>query len=334
MGGKQLGFSDYELTTAKKQTKREKFLSEMEVVVPWQALIALIEPHYPKASKKGGRPPYPLGTMLRIHLLQQWYSLSDPAMEEALIEVPTMRRFAGIELISDRIPDETTILTFRHLLEKHGLGEQIFDTVKALLAARGVTMRQGTIVDATLIAAPSSTKNKEGKRDPEMHQTKKGNQWYHRFAEGCAYGMKVHAGVDKDSGLIHSVVVTAANVHDLTPVAELLHGEEEVVYGDAGYQGIAKRPEMAGKATEFRVAMRPGKRRALPDTPDGRLQDLIETAKAHIRSKVEHPFRVIKQQFGFQKTRLRGLAKHRCKINVLAALSNLFQARRQLLATA
>ena len=158
MGGKQLGFSDYELTTAKKQTKREKFLAEMEVVVPWQALIDLIEPHYPKSSKKGGRPPYPLATMLRIYLLQQWYSLSDPAMEEALIEVPTMRGFAGIELISDRIPDETTILTFRHLLEKHDLGEQIFETVKAHLSAMGMTMRQGTIVDATLIAAPSSTK--------------------------------------------------------------------------------------------------------------------------------------------------------------------------------
>ena len=214
-------------------------------------------------------------------------------MEEALIEIPTMRRFAGIELISDRIPDETTILTFRHLLETHELGERIFETVKAHLNARGMAMRQGTIVDATLIAAPSSTKNKAGKRDPEMHQTKKGNQWY--------FGMKVHAVVDKDSGLIHSVVVTAANVHDLTPAAELLHGDEEVVYGDAGYQGIAKRPEMAGKSTEFRVAMRPGKRRALPDTPDGKLQDLIETAKAHVRAKVEHPFRVIKQQFGFQK---------------------------------
>ena len=161
-------------------------------------------------------------------------------------------------------------------------------------------MRQGTIVDATLIAAPSLTKNKEGKRDPEMHQTKKGNQWY--------FGMKVHIGVDKDSGLIHSVVTTAANVHDLTPAAELLHGDEELVYGDAGYQGIAKRPEMEGMAAEFRVAMRPGKRRALPHTPDGRLQDLIETAKAHVRAKVEHPFRVIKHQFGFQKTRLRGLA--------------------------
>ena len=171
------------------------------------------------------------------------------------------------------------------MLEKHELGEQIFETVKAHLNARGMTMRQGTIVDATLIAVPSSTKNKEGTLDPEMHQTKKGNQWY--------YGMKIHAGVDKDSGLIHSLVTTSANVHDLTPAAELLHGDEEVVYGDAGYQGIAKRPERQGAAAEFKVAMRPGKRRVLPDTPDGRLEDLIETAKAHVRAKVEHPFRVI-----------------------------------------
>jgi IS5 family transposase len=324
MGGKQLGFGDYEQSTAKKRTKREKFLAEMDAVVPWQALIALIEPHYPRTSSKGGRPPYPLATMLRIHLMQQWYSLSDPAMEDALIEVPTMRRFAGINLISDRIPDETTILAFRHLLEKNNLGERIFETVKSHLSKRGMTMRQGTIVDATLIAAPSSTKNKDGKRDPEMHQTKKGNQWY--------FGMKIHAGVDKDSGLIHSVVTTAANVHDLTPAAELLHGEEEVVYADAGYQGIGKRPEMADKTTEFRVAMRPSKRRALPDTPGGKLQDLVETAKAHIRAKGEHPFRVIKQQFGFQKTRLRGMVKNRCKVNVLAALTNLFLARRQLIA--
>ena len=177
-------------------------------------------------------------------------------------------------------------------------------------------MRQGTIVDATLIASPSSTKNKEGKRDPEMPQTKKGNQWY--------YGMKVHIGVDKDSCLIHSVVTTAA---------ELLHGDEEVVYGDAGYQSIAKRPEMTGNSAEFRVAIQPGKRRAIPDTPNCKLQDLIETAKAHIRSKVEHPFRVIKQQFGFQKTKLRGMTKNRCKMNVLVALRNLFLTRRQLLAT-
>jgi IS5 family transposase len=323
MGGKQLGFGDYEQAIAKKRTKREKFLAEMDEVVPWKALIDLIEPHYPKTGSKGGRPPYPLATMLRIHLLQQWYSLSDPAMEDALIEVATMRRFAGIDIISDRIPDETTILAFRHLLEKHNLGKRIFETVKAHLKERGMAMKQGTIIDATLIAAPSSTKNKDGKRDPEMHQTCKGKQWH--------FGMKIHAGVDKDSGLIHSIVTTAANVHDLTPAAELLHGEEEVVYADAGYQGIEKRPEMKGKTARFRVAMRPGKRRALPDTPEGRLDDLVETAKAHIRAKGEHPFRVIKQQFGFQKTRLRGMVKNHCKVNVLAALTNLFLARRQLL---
>jgi len=188
-----------------------------------------------------------------------------------------------------------------------------------------MTMRQGTIVDATLIAAPSSTKNKQAKRDPEMHQTKKGIQWY--------FGMKVHAGVNKDSGLIHSARVTAANVHVLTPAAELLHGDEDVVYRDAGYQGIAKKPEMAGKRKEFRVAMRPGKRRDLPDNPKGRMQDPIETARAHARSKDELPFWVIKQQFGFQKTRLRGLAKNRYKTNVMAALTNLFLVRRRLLAT-
>jgi IS5 family transposase len=261
--------------------------------------------------------------MLRIHLMQQWYDLSDPAMEDALIEVPTMRRFAGIDLISDRIPDETTILSFRHLLEKHDLGKQIFETVKAHLKANGMAMKQGTIIDATLIAAPSSTKNKKGERDPEMHQTKKGNQWY--------FGMKVYIGVDKDNGLIHSIETTSANVHDLTPAAELLHGEETVVYADSGYQGIEKREEMKGKAIGFRVAMRPGKRRALPDTPEGRLDDLIETAKAHIRAKGEHPFRVIKRQFGFQKTRLRGMLKNGCKVNVLASLANLFMARHLLL---
>jgi IS5 family transposase len=234
-----------------------------------------------------------------------------------------MRRFAGIDMISDRIPDETTILAFRHLLEKNDLGKQIFEVVKAHLKANGMAMKQGTIIDATLIAAPSSTKNKKGERDPEMHQTKKGNQWY--------FGMKVHIGVDKDNGLIHSVETTAANVHDLTAAADLLHGEEKVVYADAGYQGIEKRPEMEGKGIGFRVAMRPGKRRALPNTPEGRLDDLVETAKAHIRAKGEHPFRVIKQQFGFQRTRLRGMLKNHCKVNVLAALSNLFMARRRLL---
>ena len=261
--------------------------------------------------------------MLRVHLLQQWYDLSDPAMEDALLEVATMRRFAGIAQITDRIPDETTILAFRHPLEEKDLGAQIFETVKAHLKANGMAMKQGTIIDATIIAAPSSTKNEKRERDPEMHQTCKGKQWH--------FGMKVHIGVDSESGLIHSVGTTAANVHDLTPAAELLHGEETVVYADAGYQGIEKRPEMQGRGIGFRTAMRPGKRRTLPATPEGRLDDLIETAKAHFRAKVEHPFRVIKRQFGFQKTRLRGMLKNRCKVNVLAALSNLFMARHELL---
>ena len=291
--------------------------------MPWKALVDLIEPHYPRTSSKGGRPPYPLETMLRVHLMQQWYDLSDPAMEDALIEVATMRRFAGIALITDRIPDETTILAFRHLLEQNGLGDQIFEAVKAHLNANGMAMKQGTIIDATIIAAPSSTKNEKRERDPEMHQTCKGKQWH--------FGMKVHIGVDSESGLIHSVETTAANVHDLTPAAELLHGEETVVYSDAGYQGIEKRPEMQGRGIGFRVAMRPGKRRALPATPEGRVDDLIETAKAHFRAKVEHPFRVIKRQFGFQKTRLRGMLKNRCKVNVLAALSNLFIERHEML---
>jgi IS5 family transposase len=204
----------------------------MEKVVPWKALIDLIAPHYPRTSTKGDRSPCPRSTMLRIHLMQQWYSLSDPGMEEALIEVPTMRRFAGIDMISVRIPDETTILTSRHLLYKHILGEQIFETVKAHLKDNGMPMKQGAIIDGTLIAAISSTKNEKWVRHPEMHQTCKGKQWHSV--------MKVHIGVDKDTGLIHSVETTAANLHDLTPAAELLYGEEEVVYADAGYQGIEK----------------------------------------------------------------------------------------------
>ena len=329
MGGKQLGFSDYELTTAKKQTKREKFLSEMEAVVPWQELLALIAPFYPKASKKGGRPPYPLATMLRIHLLQQWYSLSDPAMEEALIEVPSMRRFAGIELISDRIPDETTILTFRHLLEKYELGEQIFETVKGHLNARGMTMRQGTIVDPTLISAPSSTKNKEGKRDLEMHQTKKGNQWH--------FGMKAHIGADAESGLVHTVTGTAANEHDITQAHALLHGEEAVVFADSGYRGITKREEIQAQhpGVDWQVAMMPGKRRALKKskTVDA-LIDKLEKIKASIRAKVEHPFRVIKCQFGYRKTRYRGLVKNTAQLTTLFALSNLWMVRKRIIQAA
>jgi IS5 family transposase len=194
---------------------REKFMAELDQVMPWQALIALIDPHYPKAGSYGGRPPYPLATMLRFNLMQQWYSHSKPAMEDALIEVPTIHRFAGINILSDRIPDQTAILEFRHLMKKHNLSEQVFESVKVYLKERGMTMKQGTIIDATLIAAPSSTNNKAAEQDPEMHQTKKDNQWY--------LGMKIHAGVVKDTSLFHSIFTTAANVHILTQAAEMLH---------------------------------------------------------------------------------------------------------------
>jgi IS5 family transposase len=203
---------------AKKRTKHETFLTEMDAGSHWQALITLIEPHYPKTCSKGGRPAHPLETMLRVHLTQQWYELSDQAKEDVLIEVPTMRLFVGIDLIGDRIPDETTILGFRHLLEKHDLGMQTFETVNANLKEQGMSMKQGTIIDATLIAAPSSTKNEKGERDPEMHQTKRGNQWY--------VGMRVHIGVDEDNGFVHMIETTSANMHDGTPSAELLHGQE------------------------------------------------------------------------------------------------------------
>ena len=233
---KQLSFSDAEYGVKRKRTRREVFLAEMQRAVPWDALEALVAPHYPKAG--GGRRPYPLATMLRVHCLQQWYGLSDPAMEEELYEIASMRQFVGLSLSRGTVPDETTILNFRHLLEEHGLGREIFETVKAHLQAAGLLLRQGTIVDATIIAAPSSTKNSTGKRDPEMHQAKKGNQWY--------FGMKAHVGVDAESGLVHSLIGTPANVADVTKAHELLHGRERVAFGDAGYIGVERRAGSSG----------------------------------------------------------------------------------------
>src|SRR5246127_2048775 len=252
---KQLSFSDAEYGGKRKRTRREVFLAEKQRAVPWARLEALFAPHYPKAG--GGRRPYPLATMLRIHCLQQWYGLSDPAMEEELYEIASMRQFAGLSLARGSVPDETTILNFRHLLEQHGLAREIFDTVKAHLQDAGLLLRQGTIVDATIVAAPSSTKNRTGERDPEMHQTKKGNQWY--------FGMKAHVGTDAESGMVHSVIGTAANVADVTQAHDLLHGEEKVAFGDAGYTGVEKRPERT-PPVNWHVAMKPGKRRALGKT--------------------------------------------------------------------
>jgi len=312
---------DLGLNLNRRRTRKAVFLDEMNMVVPWSELLALIAPHAPRA--KTGRPPFELETMLRIHFVQQWFGLSDLAMEEALFETALYREFVGLSSVQ-RIPDRVSILRFRHLLEQHQLAEQILATVNATLTDKGLMLREGTVVDATLIAAPSSTKNSTGERDPEMHQTKKGNQWH--------FGMKAHIGADADSGLVHTVLGTAANVNDVTQAGALVHGDETDVFADAGYQGVAKREETQGIKANWHVAMRPGKRRALDKrTPMGAILDRLEQAKARIRAKVEHPFRVIKRQFGYTKVKYRGLAKNTANLMTLFALSNLWMARRSLL---
>ena len=314
-----------------KRTRKRAFLEQMDRVVPWAELVALIEPYAPKAGPKGGRPPFAVEKLLRIHFLQQWFGLSDPAVEEALYDTPLLASFVGLDLGVDVVPDESTILrfsesfAFRHLLEQHGLSQRILETVNRILTERDLMLKSGTIVDATLIAAPSSTKNARRERDPEMHQTKKGNQWY--------FGMKAHVGVDAETGLVHTVVATAANVSDVTQAHRLLHGQETDVFADAGYQGVDKRAENQGKQVAWHVAMRPGKRRALDKrTFLGQVMDALERTKARIRAKGEHPFRVLKCQFGYRKTPYRGLAKNGAQLNVLFALVNLWLARKALLA--
>jgi IS5 family transposase len=302
-----------------KKTRKQVFLEQMEQVVPWAELVELIAPYYPEG--KTGRPPFSLQTMLRTHFMQQWFTLSDPGMEEAFFDTPLYREFAQLEEFA-RLPDESTILRFRHRLEKHKLSEQILSVVNDLLTRRGLLLKTGTVVDATLIAAPTSTKNKDKARDPEMHSSQKGNQWH--------FGMKAHIGVDADSGLVHTVRGTSGNVHDVVEGSSLLHGEETLAYGDAGYQGIDKRAD-ADKAVSWQIAMRPGKRKALnKDDPADALIDKAEKLKAGIRAKVEHPFRVIKRQFGFVKVRYRGLKKNTAQLFTLFALSNLWMMRGKL----
>jgi IS5 family transposase len=308
------------LGTSTKRTRKAAFLAEMERVVPWAALVELVAPFAPEGRR--GRPPFAVETMLRIHFMQQWFTLSDPAMEDALHDTPLLRDFAGLSGWSERLPDESTILRFRHLLEEHKLAAQILETVNDVLRSKGLLLKAGTVVDATLIAAPSSTKNKSGERDPEMHQSKKGNQWY--------FGMKAHIGVDADSGLVHTVKGTAGNVNDVVEANALLHGQEAEVFGDAGYQGADKRADAPADVC-WNVAMRPGKRRALDKSrPLGQLQDQLEKLKASIRAKVEHPFRVIKCQFGHVKVRYRGLKKNTAQLVTLFALSNLWMVRKKL----
>lgn len=319
-----LGAAGFERKT--KRTRKREFLDEMNLVVPWSELVALIAPHTPRPGAKGGRPPFAVETMLRLHFLQQWFNLSDPGMEEALYDTPMFREFAGLDAGEDNLPDESTILRFRHLLEAKDLSVQILATVNATLTQKGLLLKQGTVVDATLIAAPSSTKNSTGTRDPEMHQTKKGNQWHH--------GMKAHIGADADFGLVHSVATTAANAHDITQAHALLHGEETDVFADSGYRGVEKREEVQDKYPDvnWHVAMMPGKRRVLDKSkPMGEILEKLEKTKACIRAKVEHPFRVIKRQFGFVKVKYRGLAKNTANLMTLFALSNLWMARKRLL---
>jgi IS5 family transposase len=299
-----------------KLTRRAAFLAEMDKVVPWRELCALVEPFYPKAGH--GRPPIGLERMLRLHLLQHWFNLSDPAAEEALYESLSMRRFVGIDLGREAVPDETTILNFRHLLERHNLGKALFDRVNDYLASRGLKVTGGTIVDATIIAAASSTKNEAQARDPEMHQTRKGQQWY--------FGMKLHIGVDSKSKLIHSMETTAANVHDAKVLGELLHGGETRVYGDQAYRGqravICARAPNAQDFTNRRYRHRG----VVDEVERGK-----NRTKSAVRAKVEHPFRVIKQVFGFVKVRYRGLAKNRHRLWVSCGLANLFMVRHRLL---
>ena len=308
------------LGNSTKRTRKREFLAEMERVVPWAALVELVVPFAPVGRR--GRPPFSIEVMLRIHFMQQWFTLSDPAMEEALHDMPLFREFAGLGGWSDRLPDETTILRFRHLLEEHKLAPKILQTVNDLLRGKGLLLCAGTVVDATLIAAPSSTKNSSGERDPEMHQSKKGNQWY--------FGMKAHIGVDAQSGLVHTVRGTSGNVNDVVEANSLLHGDETEAFADAGYQGAHKRPD-AKSNVRWNIAMRPGKRAALDKTKRvEQLIDQIERLKASIRAKVEHPFRVIKRQFGHVKVRYRGLTKNTAQLSTLFALSNLWMARKAL----
>jgi len=309
--------SSFDLNLSTRRTRKQAFWQEMDAVVPWATLVELITPYYSEA--RIGRPPFALETMLRVHFLQQWFSLSDPAMEEAFFDTPLYREFARLDAFG-RLPDESTILRFRHRLEKHKLADQILASVNELLEQRGLLLKAGTAVDATLIAAPSSTKNKSKARDPEMHSSQKGNQWH--------FGMKAHIGVDADSGLVHTVRGTSGNVADVTEVNSLLHGQDTDVLGDAGYQGADKRPDAKASHT-WHVAMRPGKRKKLDkdNNPVDALINKVQKIKAGIRAKVEHPFRVIKRQFGFTKVRYRGLKKNTLQIKTLFALSNLWMVR-------
>ncbi len=318
----QSTFAQAEFTAKKKRTRREQFLARMEEVIPWERLLAVIAPHYPKGER--GRPPMGLERMLRVYFLQQWYALADEALEDALYDSQALQRFARIELGAEGVPDATTLLKFRRLLETHDLCKGLFAAINADLAARGLLLREGTLVDATLIAAPSSTKNEKRERDPQMHQTRKGNQWY--------FGMKAHIGADRDSKFVHTLKVTAANVADITQTAELLHGEETQVHADAGYTGVQKRPEIIAleRPIDWHIAAKRGLIKAMAEGAQKDALKAVEKAKAAVRAFVEHPFHIVKNLFGYRKTRYRGLAKNGHQLHTLFALANLLISARRI----
>jgi transposase, IS5 family len=314
--GDQRTFASIAWNQKRKTTRRERFLAEMDAVIPWQRLIERIEPHYPKAG--AGRQPLGLEKMLRIYFLQQWFNLSDPAAEDAIYDSESMRRFAGVDLGEDVVPDETTILRFRHLLEKHRLTEGIFAEVRALLEERRLLLHSGTIVDATIIAAPSSTKNASETRDPEMKQTRKGKSWY--------FGMKLHIGTDR-KGIVHTVRATNAGAADITQLPELLHGQEREIFGDQAYWKEGDRDAFGARGVRYRV-----NRRAKPKQRLSERWRKINRARSRTRARGEHPFRVIKYLWGFAKVRYRGLAKNLARAQTMFALANLYQVRFDLLA--
>ena len=311
----QRSLSDLEYSAKRKQTRRDRFLGEIDAITPWAALVEAIEPHYPKGKR--GRPPIGLERMLRMYVAQQCFNLSDEGIEDAVYDSQAIRRFVGIDLSREDAPDATTLLQFRRLLERHDLTRVIFERINAHLQERGLLLREGTVVDATLIAAPPSTKNENKARVPEMHQTKKGNQWH--------FGMKAHVGADVVTGLVHTVKGTAANVSDVSQVPDLLHGEEDSLHGDAGYIGAEKR--LDGHRPETHIAR---KRGTVPAMPEGPARDRVRAAerqKVQLRAMVEHPFHVVKNLFGYRKVRYRGLNKNTAQLHSLFTLANLYRAR-------
>ena len=328
-GTKQMSFAQVEYGAKKKLTRRDIFLAKMETVVPWGRLASVVEPHYPKSGRRG-RPPIGLDRMLRMYFVQQWYALADEAVEDALLDSQALRQFCGFDLAVEQVPDATTLMKFRHRLEAHDLTQAMLKEVNMLLTEQGLLMNKGTLIDATLIAAAPSTKNRERQRDPDMHQTKKGNQWY--------FGMKAHIGADDQSGLVHTVVSTAANVSDISQAAALLHGNETRIGADAGYVGAEKRPEVKAKmatmppAVEWHIARR---RKPIREMAEGWQKSLVlaqEKLKASVRAKVEHAFHVLKNIFHYKKARYKGLRKNDAQLRMLFALGNLYMVRAKLCA--